>query len=29
LLRSTTMAGIAKNATIVADRILPDEIVHN
>lgn len=29
LLRSTTMAGIAKNAEIVADRILPDEIVHN
>jgi hypothetical protein len=29
LLRSRTMAGIAKNAEIVADRILPDEIVHN
>jgi hypothetical protein len=29
LLRSSTMAGIAKNAEIVADRILPDEIVHN
>ncbi len=29
LLRSSTLAGIAKNAEIVADRILPDEIPHN
>ncbi len=29
LLKSGTLSGIAKNAQVVADRILPDEIPHN
>jgi hypothetical protein len=29
LLKSGTLSGVAKNAEVVADRILPDEVSHN